>query len=59
MSIRIAFVFESFWILRRFLYIPLSLCVALQDKDVIYYVTAYNENMAMPEKPEVSRVPFA
>lgn len=23
-----------------------------EDKDVIYYVTAYNENMAMPEKPE-------
>ncbi|CAK9039177.1 unnamed protein product [Durusdinium trenchii] len=22
------------------------------DKDVIYYVTAYNENMPMPEKPE-------
>lgn len=23
-----------------------------EDKDVIYYVTAYNENMPMPEKPE-------
>lgn len=23
-----------------------------EDKDVIYYITAYNENMAMPEKPE-------
>jgi len=23
-----------------------------QDKDVIYYVTAYNENFPMPEKPE-------
>mmetsp|Transcript_50348 Transcript_50348/g.120091 ORF Transcript_50348/g.120091 Transcript_50348/m.120091 type:complete len:1050 (-) Transcript_50348:438-3587(-) len=23
-----------------------------EDKDVIYYVTAYNENFAMPEKPE-------
>ena len=23
-----------------------------EDKDVIYYITAYNENMAMPEKPQ-------
>lgn len=34
-------------------------CVVLwwlsQDKDVIYYVTAYNENMPMPEKPEAGR----
>ena len=29
---------------------------AWQDKDVIYYVTAYNENMAMPEKPEAAFV---
>ncbi len=29
--------------------------LSLQDKDVIYYVTAYNENMPMPEKPEAGR----
>ena len=33
----------------------LAVCTVLdawKDKDVIYYVTAYNENFAMPEKPE-------